>query len=90
MASLPAPFQVNISDAALADLQARLALTRFPDELDESGWAYGTPLDDVKRLVSRWKDGFDWRAVERKINEVRPFWYKIWICSSIVDKYAHA
>lgn len=69
-ASTPRPFQVNVPDSALADLQARLALTRFPDELEDAEWDYGTPLADVKRLVARWKDGYDWRAAERSMNEV--------------------
>ena len=31
---------------------------------------YGVPLSDVKRLVSKWKDGYDWRAHERELNKL--------------------
>jgi hypothetical protein len=64
-------FEVHIPDAALDDLRARLALARFPDELDDAGWAYGAPLSDVKRLVKHWQEKYDWREAEREINKVR-------------------
>ena len=31
------------------------------------------PLAHVKRLVACWKDGYDWRAAEAKINETPQF-----------------
>jgi hypothetical protein len=71
MSTFPSPFQVNVPDNALDDLRKRLELTRFPDELDSAGWAYGAPLADIKRLVERWVNGYDWRAAEREINKVR-------------------
>jgi pimeloyl-ACP methyl ester carboxylesterase len=48
-------------------------LTRFPDELEKAEWNYGSPLNDIKRLVARWQDGFDWRAAETEINELPMF-----------------
>lgn len=71
MASTPSPFQVQVSDVALEDLKTRLSLTRFPDELEEAEWNYGSPLADIKRLVARWQEGFDWRSAEARINKVR-------------------
>lgn len=47
-------------------------MTRFPDELEEAGWAYGSPLKDVQRLVAYWKDGYDWRKQEKLINDSMP------------------
>lgn len=40
----PTPFRVDIPDAVLTDLQQRLANTRWPDEVPNSGWEYGTDL----------------------------------------------
>ena len=34
------PFTINVPDATLADLQERLALTRLPDEISDTGWVY--------------------------------------------------
>lgn len=47
------------------------SLTYF--QLNGSGWDYGAPLADVKRLAKYWEDGFDWRAQEAKLNELPNF-----------------
>ncbi|TCD63169.1 hypothetical protein EIP91_005897 [Steccherinum ochraceum] len=73
MAQEEKSFKVSIPDSDLEILRRKLELVRLPDELDESGWEYGSPLADIRRLVSRWKEGFDWRAVEAKINELPQF-----------------
>lgn len=67
------PFRLTVSDAELESLRSRLDLVRFPDELDDSGWDYGVPLADIRRLVTRWREGFDWRAAEAKINSFPQF-----------------
>ncbi|KAH9169974.1 alpha/beta-hydrolase [Lactarius sanguifluus] len=36
-------------------------------------WAYGAPLADIRRLVNRWKDGYDWRTHERELNALPMF-----------------
>ena len=69
----PCPFTLSIPDTDLALLREKLDATRFPDELDDAGWRYGVPLADVKRLVARWKDRYDWRAAEAQINEIPQF-----------------
>ena len=67
------PFTVAVPDDALALLRAKLDTVRFPDELDGAGWDYGVPLADVQRLVTRWKEGFDWRKTEAEINALPMF-----------------
>ncbi|KAF8126457.1 Alpha/Beta hydrolase protein [Mycena galopus ATCC 62051] len=66
------PFNITVSDEQLDLLKHKLPLTRFPDELDDAGWAYGAPLADIRRLVSRWKDGYDWRKHEALLNAELP------------------
>ncbi|KAJ7093790.1 Alpha/Beta hydrolase protein [Mycena epipterygia] len=66
------PFEISVSPEQLENLKQKLELTRFPDELDEAGWTYGVPLADAKRLVSRWKDGYDWRKHEAQLNAELP------------------
>ncbi|KAI0366947.1 alpha/beta-hydrolase [Pilatotrama ljubarskyi] len=67
------PFKLSVPDADLNALRSKLALTRFPDELEGAGWDYGVPLADMKRLVGHWKDAFDWRAAEVAINQLPMF-----------------
>jgi pimeloyl-ACP methyl ester carboxylesterase len=66
------PFSISISGQQLETLQNKLQLTTFPDELDDAGWKYGAPLADIKRLVQRWKDGYDWRKYEAELNDELP------------------
>jgi len=66
-------FQISVPDEALTLLHGRLADARFPDELSDVGWDYGAPLSDVKRLVDKWKDGYDWRVQERELNKLPMF-----------------
>jgi len=67
-----APFKIAIPDASLDILQQKLALASFPDELEDAGWDYGVPLTDIRRLVTRWKEGYDWRKYEAQLNEELP------------------
>ena len=64
----PKPFTLHIRDAEIADLQARLARTRFPDEPPLAPWSTGTSLTYLKSLIDYWQTGFDWRAWEAKLN----------------------
>jgi len=45
------PFTVNVSDEILEDLRVRLARTRWPDQVDQAGWGYGTELSYLRELV---------------------------------------
>lgn len=67
------PFTIEVSEAVLLDLQQRLALVRWPDEIEDSGWDYGTNLAYLQQLVAYWRDGFDWRAQERLLNSFPHF-----------------
>jgi microsomal epoxide hydrolase len=62
------PFTVSVADDVLADLAQRLRHTRWPDQIAGIAWENGTDLDYLRDLVSYWADGFDWRAVEARIN----------------------
>lgn len=67
------PFTIHLPDDTLKDLQARLARTRFPQEIPGTGWDYGTDLTYLKSLVAYWRNGFDWRAQERTLNQFQQF-----------------
>src|SRR5262249_61752534 len=67
------PFRIAVDDAVLRDLKERLARTRFPDQVEGGGWDYGVELGSMKELVAYWKDSYDWRAQERKLNDMPQF-----------------
>lgn len=67
------PFKVHIPEATLQDLRERLAHTRWPDEIPNTGWEYGTNLAYLKDLVQYWQTQFDWRAQEKMINQFAHF-----------------
>jgi pimeloyl-ACP methyl ester carboxylesterase len=80
------PFRIDIPQADLDDLQDRLARTRWAQELPGEtfraseqtgpvapGWEYGVPVDYVRERVEYWRDGYDWRAWEERLNAVPQF-----------------
>jgi pimeloyl-ACP methyl ester carboxylesterase len=62
------PFRIQVSDQVLADLHERLARTRFPDQLEDAGWGYGTELSYLRELVAYWRDRYEWRPHEELLN----------------------
>lgn len=67
------PYKIEIPDSVLDDLKSRLERTRWPDELPDTGWDYGSNLDYVKELVEYWRTKFDWHAQEKLINSFSHF-----------------
>lgn len=67
------PYKINIPQSSIDDLNERLRLARFPDELDGAGWDLGAPLADIKRLATYWRDKYDWRESEKKLNDLPHF-----------------
>lgn len=67
------PFTLSVADADLDLLRRKLDLVCFPDELEDAGWDYGVPLAHIKRLVERWRRGYDWRRSEEAINKLPMF-----------------
>ncbi|MGY0062043.1 epoxide hydrolase family protein [Streptomyces sp. LZ34] len=67
------PFRIDVPQAELDDLTARLARTRWPDELPGTGWEYGVPLAHLKGLAEHWRTAYDWRAQEAHLNRFPQF-----------------
>jgi pimeloyl-ACP methyl ester carboxylesterase len=70
-------FRVSIPQADLDDLADRLARTRWPASLPGAawdpaapgaGWERGVPVGYLRELAEYWRDGFDWRAQEARLN----------------------
>jgi pimeloyl-ACP methyl ester carboxylesterase len=70
-------YRVSIPQADLDDLADRLARTRWPSSLPGAawdrgapgaGWERGVPVGYLRELAEYWRDGFDWRAQEARLN----------------------
>ena len=65
-----AEFRLAIPAAALEDLRARLAATRWPEKETVGDWSEGVPLVKMKALAAYWRSGYDMRRLERRLNAV--------------------
>ncbi len=61
------PFRIEVAQAELDDLMARLARTRLPQPAPSDDWQTGTPNGYLREAVDAWRE-FDWRAAEARIN----------------------
>ena len=67
------PYTIQVADAVIEDLKARLALTRIPDQIPNTGWDYGTDMVYLRELIDYWRNDFDWREQESALNEFDQF-----------------
>lgn len=61
---------IDVPQAELDELRRRLVATRWADAVTDD-WSQGTPPGALKHLVDYWATEFDWRSVERRLNERR-------------------
>ena len=62
------PFHLAVPEADLDDLQQRLANARWPERETVDDWSQGVPLIALQELVRYWRDGYDWRRCEERLN----------------------
>ena len=67
------PFEIDIADAAIADLKRRLAATRMPDQIADTTWEYGTDSSYLSELIAYWQNDFDWKKQESELNQFDQF-----------------
>lgn len=71
------PYTIQVPQATLDDLHQRLARSRWPDQMDNTGWEYGVDLGYMKNLVAYWRDKYQWRDQEKKLNNFPQFTTRI-------------
>ena len=67
------PFTLAITPEQLDDLDRRLRASRFPDTLAADSWDDGTSANFLARLLNYWRNQFDWRVHEQRINRLPQF-----------------
>lgn len=67
------PYTINVPDERLVAIRDKVAAydwTRLPDL---GGWKSGVGVRDLQRLVAYWLESYDWRRVEKHLNQLPNF-----------------
>lgn len=67
------PFRLSLPQAAIDDLRDRLGTARLPETETAQGWDQGAPLEPTAALLAYWRDGYDMRRLETRLNAVPNF-----------------
>jgi pimeloyl-ACP methyl ester carboxylesterase len=67
------PFTIEIPEADLEELRARIAATRWPDKETVADQSQGVQLETIQALARYWERDYDWRKVEAKLKALPQF-----------------
>lgn len=62
------PFTLDIPQAEIDRLHRKIDDARWPEAEPVGDWSQGTPLAALQELVAYWRDGYDWRTCEARLN----------------------
>ncbi|KAM6916196.1 epoxide hydrolase 1 [Xenentodon cancila] len=71
------PFTVQTSDKEIEELHERIDNTRYTESLEDSGFQYGFNSTYLKKVISYWRNEFDWKKQVAVINKYPHFKTKI-------------
>lgn len=64
------PFKITVHQAFLDLTKAKVSLTRIIEDLEgQEEYADGPPKRTVQEVANFWKDHYDWRTVEARLNQ---------------------
>jgi pimeloyl-ACP methyl ester carboxylesterase len=66
-------FMIEVPEAALEDLRARVAATRWPDKETVADHSQGVQLATIQALARHWGTDYDWRRCETRLNALPQF-----------------
>lgn len=64
----PTPLRVDVPEEVMNDLRFRLGRTRWPLDLGNEDWSYGTNAEYLRSFCSYWVEDFDWAIQAERIN----------------------
>src|SRR5499433_3433316 len=67
------PFEVHVRGEDLADLQRRIAATRWPSKELAADRSQGVQLATIQELARYWTTEYDWRRCEAALNALPQF-----------------
>ncbi len=64
-------FRIIIKEETLIDLKERLNKAIFPTPIQNKtdNWEHGTDINYLKEIVTYWKNEYNWRKMEEKLNQ---------------------
>lgn len=71
------PFTLAVPQSELDDLKARIDMARWPEKEPVDDWSQGTPLAVLQDLVAYWRNDYDWRQCEARLNALGQFMTEI-------------
>jgi pimeloyl-ACP methyl ester carboxylesterase len=71
------PFEVEIPQAELDAMRARIMATRWPEKETVTDDSQGVQSATIQALARYWASDYNWRAVEAKLNELPQFMTEI-------------
>ncbi len=67
------PFTLAVPQADIDDLHRRIDTARWPEKEPVSDWSQGAPLAALRDLVAYWRNSYDWRRCEARLNGLGQF-----------------
>jgi pimeloyl-ACP methyl ester carboxylesterase len=67
------PFRVEISDADVEDLHARILATRLPEKEPVNDTSQGVQLATMRAVIDYWGTQYDLRRIEKRLNALPQF-----------------
>jgi len=67
------PFTIDVPEADLEDLRARIAATRWPEKETVDDASQGVQLATIQAVARYWLKDYDWRQCEARLNAVPQF-----------------
>src|SRR5687767_5284932 len=71
------PFTIEIPEAELEDLRARIAATRWPEKEGVEDASQGVELATIQAIARYWETEHDWRKCEARLNAYPQFFTEI-------------
>jgi pimeloyl-ACP methyl ester carboxylesterase len=67
------PFDIAVPQSDIDDLSERLVRTRWAEREPVSDWSQGVPVDYLREFCRYWRQDYDWRAFEARLNSFSNF-----------------
>jgi epoxide hydrolase len=64
------PYRIHVPQDQLDDLHARLVNARWPEQETVDDMRQGVPIATLRPLIDYWRDSYDWRATEARLNQI--------------------